>query len=159
MAGIGIKLNKFFEKSSVTSYIVGSGYSVISTIAPMLVVIGVILMMQAILGYSDASYSDKQLFQSTVLYVFIFSLLGSSLLNAVLSKYVSDVIFKEEYDSIMAAFYLGLALNLILDCIMFIPFTIHEHFVGKVGIGYILTSIACFLSLSLVFYTMLYLSL
>lgn len=159
MAGIGIKLNKFFEKSSVTSYIVGSGYSVISTIAPMLVVIGVILIMQAILGYSDASYSNKQLFQSTVLYVFIFSLLGSSLLNAVLSKYVSDVIFKEEYDNIMAAFYLGLALNLILDCIMFIPFTIHEHFVGKVGIGYILTSIACFLSLSLVFYTMLYLSL
>ena len=73
-----------------------------------------------------------------------FLLLGSSLLNAVLSKYVSDVIFKEEYDNIMAAFYLGLALNLILDCIMFIPFTIHEHFVGKVGSGYILTSIACF---------------
>lgn len=159
MAGIGIKLNKFFEKSSVTSYIVGSGYSIISTIAPMLVVIGVILIMQAILGYSDATYGNKQLFQATVLYVFIFSLLGSSLLNAVLSKYVSDVIFKEQYDNIMAAFYLGLALNLILDCIMYIPFTIHEHFVGKVGIIYILTSIACFLSLSLVFYTMLYLSL
>ncbi len=76
MAGIGIKLNKFFEKSSVTSYIVGSGYSVISTIAPMLVVIGVILIMQAILGYSDASYSNKQLFQSTVLYVFYIFFVG-----------------------------------------------------------------------------------
>ena len=36
MAGIGIKLNKFFDKGTVTGYLAGSGYSVVTTIAPML---------------------------------------------------------------------------------------------------------------------------
>ena len=63
MAGIGIKLNKFFDKGTVTGYLAGSGYSVVTTIAPMLLVIADILAMQKILGYSDAAYGSRQLFQ------------------------------------------------------------------------------------------------
>ena len=62
MAGIGIKLNKFFDKGTVTGYLAGSGYSVVTTIAPMLLVIADILAMQKILGYSDAvSYTHLTL--------------------------------------------------------------------------------------------------
>ena len=67
MAGIGIKLNKFFDKGTVTGYLAGSGYSVVTTIAPMLLVIADILAMQKILGYSDAAYGSRQLFQATIL--------------------------------------------------------------------------------------------
>lgn len=63
MAGIGIKLNKFFDKGTVTGYLAGSGYSVVTTIAPMLLVIADILAMQKILGYSDAAYGSRQLFR------------------------------------------------------------------------------------------------
>ena len=72
MAGIGIKLNKFFDKGTVTGYLAGSGYSVVTTIAPMLLVIADILAMQKILGYSDAAYGSRQLFQATFLYIFVF---------------------------------------------------------------------------------------
>ena len=65
MAGIGIKLNKFFDKGTVTGYLAGSGYSVVTTIAPMLLVIADILAMQKILGYSDAAYGSRQLFQAS----------------------------------------------------------------------------------------------
>ena len=105
MAGIGIKLNKFFDKGTVTGYLAGSGYSVVTTIAPMLLVIADILAMQKILGYSDAAYGSRQLFQATILYIFVFALLASAPLNAVLSRYVSDVIFNETYSDIMAAFH------------------------------------------------------
>ena len=53
MAGIGIKLNKFFGKSSVSSYVAGAGYSVITTVAPMIVVIADIMLMRWALGYTD----------------------------------------------------------------------------------------------------------
>ena len=40
MAGIGIKLNKIFGKETVTTYLIGFGYSTMVTVAPMFVVIG-----------------------------------------------------------------------------------------------------------------------
>ena len=159
MAGIGIKLNKIFEKNTIASHVAGAGYSVITTIAPMLLVMADILLMQVMLGYQDASYNEKQLFQSTILYVFIFSLLASSLLNAVISRYISDVIFEERYEDIMPCFYLGLCLNLMINAVMAVPFCIHEYRVGHVDIVYIAISFCCFIALSLVFYTMQYLSL
>lgn len=159
MAGVGIRLNKLFGKNSVTGYLAGAGYSIITTVAPMLLVIVNILIMQKLLGYSSAAYTSRQLFQATILYVFIFSLLGSAPLNAVLSRYVSDVIFNETYDDIMAAFHYGLRVNLVIDAVMVVPFCIHEHFAGGVDIVYVLVSACCFAALSLVFYTMLYLSL
>ena len=42
---------------------------------------------------------------------------------------------------------------------MVVPFAIHEYIVGGVDIVYVVTSVCCFIALSLVFYTMLYLSL
>ena len=160
MAGIGIKLNRFFAKSSVSSYVAGAGYSVITTVAPMIVVIADIMLMRWALGYTDGTtYNNRELFQVTILYIFMFTLLASSPFNAVLSKYVSDEIYKEQYSNIMAAFRVGIVVNMILNCVLIIPFTLHEYYVGHVDIIYILASIVCFIALSLTFYTVLYLSL
>ena len=39
MAGIGLKLNKIFEKKTISAYLAGFAYSSMSTVTPMLVVI------------------------------------------------------------------------------------------------------------------------
>lgn len=158
MAGIGIKLNKFFYKNSITSHITGAGYSIVTTIAPMLLIITELVIMQKTLGYQEASYYTKQLFQGTILYIFIFSLLAAAPLNAVLSRYISDVIFEEQYADIMPCYYLGLLINLVIDCCLAVPFGIHEYFNGGVALSYVVISFACFMTLSLILYTMLYLS-
>ena len=75
MAGVGLRLNKFFNKKSMSSHIAGAGYSIVITIAPMLLVSVTLIIMQRLLGYTQESYYEKQLFQNTVLYIFIFSLL------------------------------------------------------------------------------------
>jgi uncharacterized membrane protein len=155
MAGIGIKLNKLFDNSGITGHVAGAGYSVMTTIAPMLLIMADLIVMQRILGYEDAGYTARQLFQSTILYIFIFSLLASSPLNAVLSRYISDVIFEEHYDDIMPCFYFGLALNLFIDFIIAFPFALHEYFVGGVALLYVSVSFSCFMILSFIFYTML----
>ena len=59
MAGIGVKLNKIFQKNTITSDIIGFGYSTVVTIAPMLVVIADILLMRYFLGFSDVLYSTR----------------------------------------------------------------------------------------------------
>ena len=52
MAGIGVRLNKIFSHNTLTTNIYGMGYGVVATIAPMLLVIGAIILMQIALGVS-----------------------------------------------------------------------------------------------------------
>ena len=158
MAGIGIKLNKIFEKNTLTTHILGFGYSAVVTIAPMLVVISNILLMGWFLGFNKVGYTDRELFSCTVLYIFIFALLTASPFNAVLSRYMSDVIYEERYQDILPCYYVGLLLNILLSVLLGIPFCLWEHFVGGVSVAYVFTGFCGYIALVLVFYSMIYLS-
>lgn len=158
MAGIGVQLNKIYGKNTITTNLVGMGYSTVLTIAPMLVVMGTLLLMQHLLGFSNVNYATRELFSSTILYTFIFSLLTASPFNSVLSRYLSDVIYEETYEDILPCYYVGMFLNIVLSAAVGIPFCIHEHLVGKVDIFYVFTGYCGYIALVLVFYTMLYLS-
>ena len=158
MGGIGIKLNRVYRHRSLFMHLYGYLYSAMITVAPMFVVIGAILVSQIILHFETVGYMRRELFSDTVLYIFIFSVLFTSPLNAVLSKYISDIIFKEQFDDIIPCFYLGMAIIIPLGAIFGIPFCIYEHFVGGVPVYYVFTGYCGFTALMLVFYTMLYLS-
>lgn len=158
MAGIGVKLNRIFEKNTILTDLYGFFYSTVVTIAPMFVVIGNIILMGEALNISRIGYAPRELFACTVLYIFIFSLLSASPFNAVLSRYLSDIIYEERYQDIMPCYYIGLLLNLAFSCLIGIPFCIREYFVGEVPLYYVFTGFCGYISLVLVFYTMLYLS-
>lgn len=158
MAGIGVRLNQIFEKDTLVSDLIGFGYSTVVTVAPMFLVIGNILLMSKVLGFSDVSYAPRELFSCTVLYIFIFSLLTAAPFNAVLSRYMSDVIYEERYEDIMPCFYMGLLMNVVLAFLIGTPFCLHEVFVGKLGVIYVFTGFCGYMALVLVFYSMLYLS-
>ena len=158
MAGIGIKLNRIYRKKSLVAHLYGFAYSTVITVAPMFVVIGVILLAQHLLSFSLAGYMERELFADTVLYTFIFSLLAVSPFNAVLSKYVSDVIFNENYADIKPCFFLGMGMTILLGSALGIPFCLHEYFVGGVELYYVFTGYCGYVALMLVFYTMIYLS-
>ena len=158
MAGIGVKLNHIFEKKSVFANLVGFTYSTIATVAPMILVIANIILMGYVLGLNKSAYLDREVFFCTVLYIFIFALLTSSPFNAVLSKYMQDAIFEERYQDILPCYYLGLMFNVVFSCLFGIPFCLWEHFVGGVSVFYVFTGFCGYISLVLIFYSMLYLS-
>ncbi len=158
MAGIGVKLNKIFNKNTIATNLVGFGYSAVITVAPMFLVIGAVLVMGLLLGVSKIGYADRELYSCTLLYIFIFALLTASPFNAVLSKYMSDVIYNETYDDILPCYFVGLIMNLTLSCLLGIPFCIWEYIVGGVRIAFVFAGYCGYVSLVLVFYTMLYLS-
>lgn len=158
MAGIGVRLNRIFSKNTITTNLFGFGYSMVITVAPMFLVILAIMVMQYFLGFSKLGYSQRELYACTVLYIFIFSLLTASPFNAVLSKYMSDIIYKEVYEDILPCYYIGLIMNITLSCLVGIPFCIWEYVVGHVWIFYVFMGFCGYISLVLVFYSMLYLS-
>lgn len=158
MAGIGVKLNKIYEKQTLATHLLGFGYSAMVTVAPMFLIIGTIFLMSSVLGFSRIGYATRELFSCTVLYIFIFSLMTAAPFNAVLSRYMSDVIYEERYEDILPCFYIGLFLNIFLSCLVGVPFCIWELAVGHVGIFYVFAGFCGYIALVLVFYSMLYLS-
>lgn len=157
MAGIGVKLNRIFSKNTLVSSIFGFAYSTVVTIAPMLLVIATIIVMQYFLGFSREGYATRELFAATVLYVFIFSLLVVSPFLAVLSKYMSDIIYEERFEDILPCYYIGLILTITIGVLLGVPFCLWEHFVGEVGVHYVFAGFGGFISLVFIFYTMMYL--
>ncbi len=157
-AGIGGRLNRIFEKQSIAADIVGFAYSMAITVAPMVLLILDIALMERALDFSSVAYLTRELFSCTILYTFIFALLTAAPFNAILSKYMQDAIYEERYQDILPCFYIGLLLNLILSCGIGIPFCVREHFVGGVDVFYVFTGFCAYISLVLVFYAMLYLS-
>ena len=158
MAGIGVKLNKIYDKNTLTTDLFGMGYSVCITIAPMVLVILAVIVMNILLDTTTCGYTERELFACTVLYIFIFALLTASPFNAVLSKYMSDVIYEEKYEDIMPCYYVGLCFNTAFSTIVGVPFCIWEYIVGKVPVYYVFTGYCGYMALMLVFYSMLYLS-
>ena len=158
MAGVGVRLNQIFKKDSLAADAVGFLYSTAITIAPMLILIISLILMQRISGFSTLEYAQRELFSCTILYIFIFSLLTTAPFNAVLSRYLSDVIYLEKYEEIRACYDLGRTINVVFSCLFGIPFCLHEHFVGGVRVGMVFLGFCGYIELVLVFYSMLYLS-
>ena len=158
MAGIGVKLNRIYHKNTITTNLIGFFYSTVVTIAPVLIVIINLMLMEIVLGFNTVGYFDRELFSCTILYIFIFSLLTTSPFNAVLSRYMSDVIFEDRYEDVLPCHRMGLLMNICFSCLFAIPFCFWEHLVGGVRIYYVFTGYCGFIGLVLTFYNMLYLS-
>ncbi len=157
MAGIGVKLERLYSKRSIVSTIAGFGYSIIFTIAPVGLVMGAVILMQILLDVSKLGYAIRQLYACTVLYVFIFAMIVQAPVNSVISRFLSDAIYDERWDDIMAAYNFGGFINVALAALVGIPFCLHEYMAGGVDIWYVFAGYACFSTLTLAFYTQLFL--
>ena len=156
MAGIGIQLNRIFKKRTITSSIYGIAFSVSYAIGPMLVVIICLLLMYQVLGFSQVPYMERELFSSTILYIFIFSLLSTSPFNSTLSKYMTDQIYLDKPEDIRPCAIVGITMNLTLSSLIAIPFYLRVLLVGQVPLYYVFVSYMGFLSLTLIFSVMIY---
>lgn len=156
--GFGKKLMRIFRTNSIISSLYGFLYSAVVTIAPMFLVIINVVLMSYVLGYSKLDYASRELFTETVLYQFIFSLLLAAPFNAVLSKYMSDLIYLERFEDLWACYFAGFFCQIALSSAVGIPFFVHEYTAGHVDIMYVLVSYWGYIALGLIFYNMIYLS-
>lgn len=158
MAGIGVRLNRIYEKNTIVTNLIGFGYSTVVTIAPMILVVGAIFLMGKLLALDKVGYAQRELFSCTVLYIFIFALQVTAPFNAVISRYLSDVIYEEHYEDILPCFYMGMLLNVGLSSLVSIPFCVREYLTGNVPLSFVFMGYCGFMGLVLVFYAMLYLA-
>ncbi len=159
MAGIGFELKKLFNKDGILSTVFGGLYATITTIGPTVMVILAINLMHFLLPYVTVSWYEREVLSSTILYVFIFSLLISSPINIILSRYVADKIYMEDYDSILPALDMGNVIVAILVALTGVPFGFAMYDKGGLTIDYIFVSYLFYAGLVFTFYYMTFITL
>lgn len=158
MAGIGFELKKIFKEESILQLTTGVAYSSVVVVGPTIFIIGTILALYIVLGFTSVSYYERELLSSTILYAFIFSLLITAPFNGVMSRYIADKIYEENYEDILPSFYMGLFLAVLLGSLIGLPFIYRVIFVGKVDLFFASVSYLLFIALIITLYSMTYLS-
>ena len=157
MAGIGFELRKIYRKEGIARGTVGLVYSTMVTIGPMILVMVTILSLYFFLGIKNVSYAERELLFSTVLYIFIFSMIFTSPINVVFSRYVADKFFKEEYDGILDSYYMGVLICTILASLVALPIGWSLRVRGGISFEYIFLAYALWISVIILYFSITYL--
>lgn len=159
MAGIGFELKKLFKKEGIISTVFAGLYATVVTVGPTIMVILALNLMYFLLPYVNVAYRDREVLSSTILYIFIFSLIISSPLNIILSRYMADKIYLEEYDSILPALDTGNLLLALMVVLTGVPFGVAMYFIGGLPLYYVLVSYLFYAGLVFTFYYMTFITL
>lgn len=105
MAGIGFELRKVFQKESISSKIKGTIYAAMTTIGPTIIFLVMLSGINYALKRLNAADEEQVFFSSACLYVFVFAIILSSILNTITARYVSDMIFEKKDEKIPPALF------------------------------------------------------
>ena len=118
MAGIGFELRKLFRDQGLINNVKAYAYSSLTTVGPMILCMVLIIALQRIMSAANNSYIEWELYIATVSYCFVFSIIFTSGISMVLTRYVADMIYEKKYDRLMSSYYGALILILPIGAIL-----------------------------------------
>lgn len=124
MAGIGFELKKLFAQKGLLLQARASVYAGIVVAGPMLMGALFLLGARYISAFGGASIHQQDLIVVIITYSLLFSLILTSFLLFVLSRFVADMLYIEKYDRILPSMYGAISLFLIIGSILWIIFLI-----------------------------------
>lgn len=105
MAGIGFELRKLYREEGIVQNIKAYAYSSMTTIGPLVLCIFLVFIQQKMMLSNGSQFLDNELFISTMTYCFIFSIIMTSGLSMVLTRFIADMIYQKKYKEIITSFY------------------------------------------------------
>lgn len=157
MAGIGFELKKIFKEESISRTVMGVGYSTVITLGPTFSIMASVLALYLLFGFLTLPYTERGLLSSTILYIFIFSVILTAPFNSVFSRYIADKIYEEKFEDILPSFYTGFTLCTALGSIIAIPFAWRLITIGGAPVGFVILTYFTFLTIIIVLFSMIYL--
>jgi uncharacterized membrane protein len=112
MAGIGFELRKLFNGQGLLNNVIAYAYSSLTTIGPMMLCMFMIVGMQWLMTLSGVSFLERELFLTTIVYCFIFSVLITGGLSMVLTRFIADMMYLKKYEHLLSSYYGSMAVCL-----------------------------------------------
>lgn len=154
MAGIGFELKKVMGKKGFINGIRGYTYAAFVTIGPIILCILLLITLKEILKYLNVPYLSREVFLAAVLYAFAFSLITVSGFAMLLSRFVADSIYREEYKKIAVSFYGITAICILLGGVLGFVF----YYSSPLPWPFKLGAYLLYLELIIIFLLMIYVS-
>lgn len=111
MAGIGFELRKIYGRKTLVSGIWGSIYATMAAIGPSVLAAVLILALKFMMDRADIAELESRFFISSFTYVFMISILVSAFFSTVLSRYISDCVFRQTEHEVCASVFGTLAVG------------------------------------------------
>jgi uncharacterized membrane protein len=122
MAGIGFELKKLFNTRTASGYMKAYGYSAVITAGPFALMTGMVLAIQLMFVWFDVSYVDSQIYTASIIYSFVFSNIISSGFLMLITRYLADILYGDEYKDVTASLYGIIVITELLGGILAILF-------------------------------------
>ena len=156
MAGIGFELRKLFsEKDKPFGDVKAIAYSTIVSVGPWIITSVSLNIIILLAKTVNINRFERVLYTSTILYAFVFSQLLTGPFQYLVTRYVSDCVFSKNISKIRGA-YIGISKIIIILGFFMSYFFIRR---GELSTNYKLVCIVLFITMSLSWITMIFVSL
>lgn len=105
MAGIGFELRKLYRKQGLVNNLQAYAYSTMTTIGPMILCLILVFIQQLLMKRNGVTYLENELFIATLAYCFVFSIILTSGITLLVTRYIADRIYEKKYEDIINAYY------------------------------------------------------
>ncbi|MEG0471200.1 MAG: exopolysaccharide Pel transporter PelG [Solibacillus sp.] len=138
MAGIGFELRKLYSQQGLVQNIKAYSYSTMTTVGPMILCLVLVFVQQMMMRDNNSSFLQNELFIATITYSFVFSIVVTSGLSLLVTRFISDKIYERKYEQIISAYYGSLMLIVPIAAIIAMLFLwgVNEH-IGYKVVAYI----------------------
>lgn len=154
MAGIGFELKKLFRGKGLLESMRACFFSIIITVGPTLLCMLMLTVLQKSLQYWGVPVAERDLFMAAIIYSFLFSLILTSGFTMILSRYISDKIYKKEYQDIMPSLKGAVTLCVVIGGIIGILFYVRS----PLGLQFKLSAYTLFMELNIIWLQTVYVS-
>ena len=119
MAGIGFELKKLFNRRGLFAAVRAYGYAGIVCTGPMLLGIVLLLGVLFLCSLTGGSEHSRELLVCMITYTLLSSLTVTSFLSMVVTRFIADQLYEENYETILPSFWGSSALMLIVGGILY----------------------------------------
>lgn len=134
MAGIGFELRKLYREQGLAQNIKAYSYSTMTTVGPMILCLILVFVQQMMMRENDSTFLQNELFIATIAYSFVFSVIVTSGLSMLVTRFIADKIYERQYEQIITAYYGSLTVMIPIAAIIAALFLwgVNEHISYKI---------------------------
>ena len=119
MAGIGFELKKLFKRKGLFASVQAYGYAGIICTGPMLLGVALQLGILLMCSWAGAEQSQQDLLVCMVTYTLLASLTVTSFMSMPVTRFLADMIYEEQEQTILPSFWGSSALMLLFGCTLY----------------------------------------
>jgi polysaccharide biosynthesis protein PelG len=153
MAGIGFELRRILAKDTYTSMVKGYFYATVISSGPWLMSV-ISLAFLAIYTIAFLGFEQRQLFASTIVYIYAGSLVGTGLTQMLVTRYLADALYQGSRRALSETFVPVILLTLATQ----LPMAIGVLHGTPLSPAYRFAATMTFLLVSLIWQAMIFLS-